>query len=119
MVYFHAVDVVLGRKDRVRQAWVSRCHLPLALFDTPKKGRRKRATATSRASQKNDYGCIKRMIACKDAVFSRHKGMLRIYENYCNLTELTPYWGEDEGDFDGVAIAPAETTNEADCDHEF
>ena len=35
------------------------------------------------------------------------------------VTELTPYWGADEDNFDGVDIAPAEATNEADCDDEF
>ena len=114
-VYFHAIDVVLGREEVVRKAWQARCHLPKVMF-SPKKGRR-----GSRTSAKlQNYVCFKRMLGVKPAVYDNHKNMLRLYEKYCADAEATPYWGDD-GDDEALEedIAPAEDTKESDCDDEF
>ena len=116
MVYFHAVDVVLGRNNLVRRAWQSRCHLPKVYF-FPKKGR----TKAGRASTKlQNYGLFKRMIAVKSVVFDRHKRMFRLYEKYCEEASLTTYWPDAGSDDDEeVGLAPADDTKEVDCDEGF
>ena len=114
MVYFHAVDVVLGRKEVVRRAWQARCHLPKIVFATkrPRKG--------SRTSSKlQDYCLFKRMIAVKSVVFERHNEMLRLYEKYCREASMTSYWGVDQDVDIDEEIAAADETNEADCDDGF
>ena len=114
-VYFHAVDVVLGRTEKARQAWRSRCHYPKIMFHS-KKGRKGARTST----KLQYYGCFKRMIAAKTAVYEHHRNMLRLYEKYCTEAECKPYWGDDE-DNDGMMddIGSAEDPNEDDCDDEF
>ena len=117
MVYFHAIDFVLDRKEKVRKAWQARCHLPRIMFNT-KKGRKRRVTAASKML--HDYGLIKRMIAVKEAVYAGHKRMLFCYEKYCQEAEIEAYWGEEEeheGELEEVIAA--EETHEADCEDEF
>jgi hypothetical protein len=114
VVYFHAIDVVLGRKDLVRRAWQARCHLPKVLF-AEKKGRK---GARSSAKLQN-YFLFKRMLAVKPAVYDRHKNMLRLYEKYCDDASTTKYWGEDEEEDLPEDVAPAEDTKEVNCDDEF
>ena len=114
-VYFHSIDVVLGRKELVRRAWQARCHLPKIMFH-PKKGRR-----GSRTSGKlQNYGVFKRMLAVKPAVYQNHRNMLRLYEKYCEEAETTAYWGDDSDDDGQIEdIDPAEDPHEEDCDDEF
>ena len=114
MVYFHAIDVVLGRKDLVRRAWQARCHLPKVMF-AEKKGRK----STRTSAKLKDYCLFKRMLAVKPAVYQRHKTMLRLYEKYCEDASMTKYWGEEDDDLPTEHVAPAEDTNEADCDDGF
>ena len=115
MVYFHAVDVVLGRTGVDRKAWQAKCHLPRIMFTDKRKQRK-----GSRTSAKLfNYGLFKRMIAVKPAVFSRHKSMLRMYEKYCHQAEISPYWGDDDEDVSDTGIEVADDTNEADCTDEF
>ena len=114
MVYFHAVDVVLGRKDVDRRAWQSKCHLPRIMF-TDKRKTRKGARTSAKLF---NYPLFKRMIACKPAVFARHKIMLRLYEKYCHELEISPYW-ESEDDEQQTGIQVADATNEADVADEF
>ena len=114
-VYFHAIDVVLDRKERVRQAWQARCHLPKTMFHA-KKGRKGARTS----SKLQNYGLFKRMFAAKTAVYANHKNMLRLYEKYCDEAETAPYWGDDNADdVDMEELEPAEDPNEDDCDDEF
>ena len=111
-VYFHAIDVVLDRKERVRQAWQARCHLPKTMFHT-KKGRKGARTS----SKLQNYGLFKSMLA---TVYVNHKNMLRLYEKYCDEAETVPYWGDDNADdVDMEELEPAEDPNEDDCDDEF
>ena len=114
-VYFHSIDVVLGRKELVRRAWQARCHLLKIMFH-PKKGRR-----GSRTSGKlQNYGVFKRMLAVKPAVYQNHRNMLRLYEKYCEEAETTAYWGDDSDDDGQIEdIDPAEDPHEEDCDDEF
>ena len=113
MVYFHAVDFVLGRKEVVRRAWQARCHLPKIMFASkrPRKGCRT-------SSKLQNYCLFKRMIAVKTVVMEKHKEMLRLYEKYCREASTSSYWGADEQD-DNDEIAAADETNEADCDDGF
>ena len=113
-VYFHAIDIVLDRQDRIRQAWTGKVHLPKMLFH-PKKGRRGCRTS----SKRQDYVCFKRMLAVKDAVYANHTNMLRLYEKYCSEAETMAYWGEDDDDDAMEELAPADATNEQDCVDEF
>jgi len=116
MVYFHSIDIVLGR-EQDRKAWQARCHLPKMLF-VDKKGRKK-----GRVSKKlQDYGLFKRMLAVKEAVYKGHKRMLHLYEKFCDEAEVEKYWGDDEDEDEEVVqedIPPAAETNEADCEDEF
>ena len=62
------------------------------------------------------------MLAVKPAVYDRHETMLRLYEKYCDDASLTKYWGDDDDEdetTEGLRVAPAEDTNEADCDDGF
>ena len=71
-VYFHAIDFVLGRKERVRQAWQARCHLPKTMFHA-KKGRKGARTS----SKLQNYGLFKRMFAAKTAESQKHAEAVR------------------------------------------
>ena len=116
MVYFHAVDFVLGREDVARRAWQSRCHLPKIMFAEKRKQRK--GVRTSAKLQ--NYACFKRMMAVKPAVYDRHKVMLRMYEQYCHEASVSKYWGVGEEDDDiQTEIAVADDTNEADCHDGF
>ena len=112
MVYFHAIDVVLGRKELVRRAWQARCYLPRAMFSS-KKGRK-----SARVAKLQNYACFKRMLGVKRAVYDRHKTMLRLYEKYCEEAEIEKYWGDDD-DQSLEDIAPAAHVSEDDCDEGF
>ena len=114
MVYFHAVDVVLGRKDVVRRAWQARCHMSRIMFaqKRPRKGSRK-------SSKLQDYCLFKRMMAVKSVVFDKHHEMLRLYEKYCREASTPSYWGADEDVDNDQEIFAADETNEADCDDGF
>ena len=56
------------------------------------------------------------MLAVKEVVYSRHKVMLQLYEEYCREASRTPYWsdGPDQTSQDGDDAA--EETNEADLE---
>jgi len=79
-VYFHSIDFVLGR-EKDRNAWRSCVHLPRTLFPD------KNAKRKSKDNRKKDYMFFKRMMAVKEAVFTRHFHMLRMYEVYCGEAE--------------------------------
>ena len=113
MVYFHAVDIVLGRKDQVRKAWRSSCHLPKVLFADKVKGRK----PLLKSAMTRNYEFFKRMLAVKEAVFGKHKKMLKLYEQYCNLLQpgAPMYWGDVDEIVDPSAIAEAANVNEASC----
>lgn len=115
MVYFHAIDVVLDRKNLVRKAWQARCHLPKAMFQD-KKGRK-----GSRASAKlTNYALFKRMLAVKPAVYEQHQNMMRLYEKYCDEVSTNKYWGGDGDDECPTReVVPAEEIDEVDCDDGF
>ena len=78
MVFFHSIDVVLGN-EKDRAAWRTCNHLPRVLFPSPKGQKR-----VAKLNKKRDYGLFKRMQAVKEAVFSRHQALLRLYQRYCN-----------------------------------
>ena len=82
-MYFHSVDLVLGREPD-RNAWRVSCHLPRVLFPNPKLKRQ------PKFNQKMDYPLFKRMLATKDVVFSRHHSLLRLYEVFQREAEKTP-----------------------------
>ena len=118
MVYFHSIDVVLGRTDVLRRAWSARCHLPKVLFH-PLQGRKPRRRTASKC---HDYSLFRRMIFCKDVVYKNHARMFHLYEKYCDEASLTKYWrnnNEDDSDDEEPTIAAAETTNEVVDDDEF
>ena len=115
MVYFHSVDVVLGRTDVVRRTWQARCHLPKIMFAEKRKHRKGSRTS----SKLQNYVCFKRMIAVKQVVYERHQAMLRMYERYCHEAEMSKYWGIEEDDDLDTDVAVADDTNEADCDDGF
>ena len=77
MVFFHSIDVVLGR-EKDRMAWRACNHLPRLLFPNPKGQKR-----AAKLNKKNDYAFFKRMQAVKEAVFGRHEALLRLYQRYC------------------------------------
>ena len=109
MVYFHSVDVVLGRTDIVRRAWSFRCHLPKVLFH-PQKGRSRSSSSNKKCY---DYPLFKRMLLCKSIVFKNHTRMFRLYEKYCDEASLEKYWGgADENSDEETEVKPAESTNE-------
>ena len=115
MVYFHAVDVVLDRKDCVRAGWQSKCHLPKALFaSVGVKGRKRKA-----ASKCRDFALFKRMIAVKDVVYRKHRKMMKIYERYCDEAKLPKYWDDEDDDEHELAAVPAPATNEVIDDEGF
>ena len=119
MVYFHSIDVVLGRTDVLRRAWSARCHLPKVLFH-PLQGRKPRRGRL--ASKCHDYSLFRRMIFCKDVVYKNHARMFHLYEKYCDEASLTKYWRNNKGDDsddEEPTIAAAETTNEVVDDDEF
>ena len=115
MVYFHAVDFVLGRNDVVRKAWRPVVHLPKIMFVEKRKHRK--GTRTSAKLQ--NYPLFKRMLAIKPVVYARRKTMLRLYEKYCHEASATKYWGTEEDDDTTEVVGVAEDTNEADCDDGF
>ena len=117
MVFFHSVDIVLGRENVVRKAWQTRCYLPKTMFEDQRKKRRRQA-------QFKNYPYFKRMLAVKEVVYNRHREMLGLYERYCAEASVVPYWGDDDaasddGDNDDNAVVAAADTNEADCDDGF
>ncbi len=60
------------------------------------------------------------MLACKEAVFDRHRSMFTLYEKYCEETSRKMYWGDDDDSTDSEeSVAPADDTNEADCHDGF
>ena len=111
MVYYHAVDVVLGRKESVRLAWNSRCHLPKTMFGGAQ-GRKRKGSAKCR-----DFPLFKRMLAVKHVVYERHRLMFRMYEKFCDEAKLPKYWNDE--DEDETTIAPAAATNEVVNDEGF
>ena len=115
MVYFHAVDVALGRKDVDRRAWQFKCHLPRIMF-TDKRKQRKGVRTSAKLF---NYVCFKRMMAIKPTVFQRHKVMLRLYEKYCHQGEIPAYWRSEEDDEHDTGIEGADETNETDVTDEF
>ena len=56
-------------------------------------------------------------LAVKEAVFGKHKKMLKLYEQYCNLLQpgAPMYWGDVDEIVDPSAIAEAANVNEASC----
>ena len=113
-VYFHAIDIVLGRKECHRQAWSSRVHYPKVLFH-PNKGRKGARTST----KLQNYGCFKRMLAVKTAVYENHINMKRLYEKYCSEAETQAYWGDDDVGEQMEELEPAEDPNEKNCEDGF
>lgn len=113
MVYFHAVDIILDRKEEERKAWRSSCHLPKVLFADNVKGRK----PSRRSAMTRNYVFFKRMLAVKDAVFARHKKMLKLYEQHCNLLQpgAPMYWGNTDELLDPAVIAEAPDVEEASC----
>ena len=115
MVYFHAIDVVLGRTEVVRRAWQAKCHLPKIMFVEKRKQRK----GTRTSAKLLNYGLFKCMITVKDVIFDRHKAMLRLYEKYCHEASQSPYWGDAEDDDDDTGIVVADATDEADVEDQF
>ena len=82
-MYFHSVDLVLGRKPE-REAWRVNVHLPRLLFPNPDLKRQ------PKSNRKMDYVFFKRMLGVKDVVFRRHHSILRLYQRFCREAEVKP-----------------------------
>ena len=115
MVYFHAIDFVLGRKEVDRKAWRAKCHLPRIMFVDKRKHRRGVRTSVKLFN----YACFKRMVTVKSAVYERHKVLLRMYEKYCHQADISPYWADSEDDDQPTDTVVADDTNELDCTDGF
>ena len=113
MVYFHAVDIVLERKETERKAWRSWCHLPKMLFADNVKGRK----PSRRSAMTKNYDFFKRMLAVKEAVFARHKKMFKLYEEHCNALQpgAPMYWDDTDEVLDASVVTEAPDVKEASC----
>ena len=111
MVYFFSIDFVLGRNASDRKAYKTKCYYPKAMFSNNGKGRR-----STRKLVSTNYEFFKRMLGCKEAVFTGHKRMLKLYEKYC--AEMSPgcpmYWGDEE-EPELASVPKAQNKNEASC----
>ena len=116
MVYFHAVDFVLGR-EKNRQAYRYKCHLPKVMFAEKVKGRR----PSSKSAMKTNFEFFKRMLAVKEAVYSRHKKMFELYEQRCYLLQpgAPMYWGDGDDLDDADEVQEAKDVEEASCAESF
>ena len=110
-----SIDYVLGRTEIERRAWRFKCHFPKSLF-VNKTGR----PGKKRVSNKcYDYPLFKRMVATKEVVYKNHRKMFRLYEHFCEKSELPKYWENREEQEITADVEAAEATNEVIADDEF
>ena len=110
MVYYHAVDVVLQKtkEEGVRMGWKSECHLPKTMFQSKRKGRKRKSSQHC-----CDFELFRRMVTVKNIVYKHHRRMFVLYERWCHDHSEPKYWNDDDDDDgDTMSVQPAKSTNE-------